>query len=126
MHAWFGRGDLCSKEPVLSVIDQILGWLMVALGTAHCVTSFRIQPLSHISVGLTGTAVAIIIGGFLNLSRARNKDGLMRAFAVVANLLVLALAVGLAWPVRYNLLHNWQMLGILVVTVIELLFSFRG
>jgi hypothetical protein len=34
--------------------------------------------------------------------------------------------VGIAWPARYHLLHNWQALGILVVTVIELLFALRG
>jgi hypothetical protein len=27
--------------------------------------------------------------------------------------------------VRYRLLNNWQVLGILVVTVVELLFAFR-
>jgi len=36
------------------------------------------------------------------------------------------LAVGIAWPVRYHLLHNWLVLGILIVTVIELLFAVRG
>jgi len=44
---------------------------------------------------------------------------------VIGNLLILALAVGIAWPARYHLLHNWQTLGILLVTVIELLFTFR-
>jgi len=28
--------------------------------------------------------------------------------------------------VRYHLLHNWLVLGILIVTVIELLFAVRG
>jgi hypothetical protein len=45
---------------------------------------------------------------------------------VIGNLLILVLAVGIAWPVRYHLLHNWQVLGILIVTVIELLFAVRG
>jgi hypothetical protein len=31
----------------------------------------------------------------------------------------------IAWPERYHLLHNWQVLGILIVTAIELLFAFR-
>lgn len=52
--------------------------------------------------------------------------GLTRAFSVIGNLLILVLAVGIAWPMRYHLLHNWQALGILVVTVIELLFALRG
>jgi len=68
----------------------------------------------------------MIIGGFLNVSRARHSDGLTRAFSAIGNLLILALAVGIAWPVRYYLLHNWQTLGILVVTAIELLFALRG
>jgi hypothetical protein len=37
----------------------------------------------------------------------------------IGNVLILVLAVGIAWPVRYHLLHNWQALGILVVTAIE-------
>jgi hypothetical protein len=28
--------------------------------------------------------------------------------------------------VRYHLLHNWQALGVLVVTVVELLFALWG
>lgn len=110
----------------MNVVDQIFGWLMIALGVAQCVTSFRVQPLSHLTVWLSGTAVAMLVTGFLNVSRARNKDGLTRAFSLIANLLILALAVALAWPVRYHLLHDWQALGILIVTVIELLFAFHG
>jgi hypothetical protein len=45
---------------------------------------------------------------------------------VIGNLLILVLAVGIAWPVRYHRLHNWQALGILIVTAIELLFALRG
>jgi hypothetical protein len=70
--------------------------------------------------------VAIIVSGFLNVSRARHNDALTRAFSVIGNLLILVLAVGIAWPVRCHLLHNWQAFGILVVTAIELLFALRG
>jgi hypothetical protein len=65
----------------------------------------------------------MIVGGFLNVSRGRHSDGLTRAFSVIGNLLILVLAVGIAWPVRYHLLHNWQVLGFLVVTVVELLLN---
>ena len=106
--------------------DQIFGWLMIAFGVAQSVTNFRIQSSSHLSLSLSGTAAAMIVGGFLNVSRARHSDGLTRAFSVIGNLLILVLAVGIAWPVRYHLLHNWQALGILIVTVIELLFAVRG
>jgi hypothetical protein len=67
-----------------------------------------------------------MVSGFLNVSRARHSDGLTRAFSVVGNLLILVLAVGIAWPVRYHLFHNCHALGILVVTVVELLFALRG
>jgi hypothetical protein len=106
--------------------DQIFGWLMIAFGVAQSVTNFRIQSSSHLSLSLSGTAAAMMIGGFLNVSRARHSDGHTRAFSVIGNLLILVLAIGIAWPVRYHLLHNWQALGILVVTVIELLFALRG
>ena len=68
----------------------------------------------------------MIVSGFLNVSRARHSDRPTRAFSVIGNLLILVLAVGIAWPVRYHLLHNWQALGILIVTAIELLFALRG
>jgi len=77
-------------------------------------------------LSLSGTAAAMIVGGFLNVSRARHSDGLARAFSVIGNLLILVPVVGMAWPVRYHLLHNWQALGILIVTVVELLFALRG
>jgi hypothetical protein len=51
----------------------------------------------------------MIVNGFLNVSRARHSDGLTRAFSLIANLLILVLAMGLAWPLRYHVLHNWQM-----------------
>jgi hypothetical protein len=54
----------------------------------------------------------MIVGGFQNVSRARHSDGLTQSFSVIGNLLILVLAVGIAWPVRYHLLHNWQALGI--------------
>ena len=110
----------------MNTLDQIFGWLMIAFGVAQSVTNFRIQSSSHLTVSLSGTTAAMIVGGFLNVSRARHSDGLTRAFSVIGNLLTLVLAVGIAWPVRYHLLHNWQALGILVVTVIELLFAVRG
>jgi hypothetical protein len=109
----------------MNALDQIFGWLMIAFGVAQSVTSFRIQSSSHLSLSLSGTAAAMIVSGFLNVSRVRHSDGLTRAFSVIGNLLILVLAVGIAWPVRYHLLHNWQALGILVVTAIELLFVFR-
>ena len=63
----------------MNILDQVFGWLMIALGVAHCVTNFRIQPLSHLTVLLSGTAAAMIAGGFLNVVRARHQDGLTRA-----------------------------------------------
>jgi hypothetical protein len=77
----------------------------------------RIRPLAILKVWLSGTAAAMIINGFLNVSPAQHSYGLAQAFSLIPNLL---LAVGLAWPVRHQLLHNWQMLGILIVTVVEL------
>ena len=111
----------------MKTLDQFFGWLMIVLGVTQCITSLRIQPLSlSLAAGLSGTAVAIILAGFLNVGRARHGDGLTRAFSLIANLLVLVLAVGIAWPVRYHhLLHDWQKLGIMVVTVVELLFAIQ-
>jgi uncharacterized membrane protein HdeD (DUF308 family) len=109
----------------MNALDQIFGWLMIAFGIAQSVTNFRLQSASHFTLSLSGTAVAMIVGGFLNVSRVRHNDALTRAFAVIGNLLLLVLAVVIAWPVRYHLLNNWLALGILAVTVVELLFALR-
>jgi uncharacterized membrane protein HdeD (DUF308 family) len=77
----------------MNALDQIFGWLMIAFGVAQSVTNFRIQSSSHLTLALSGTAAAIIVGGFLNVSRARHSDGLTRAFSVIGNLLILVLAV---------------------------------
>jgi len=110
----------------MNALDQIFGWLMIAFGVAQSVTNFRIQSSSHLTLSLSGTAAAMIVSGFLNVSRVRHSDALTRAFSVIGNLLSWVLAVGIAWPVRYHLLHNWQALGVLSVTVVELLFALRG
>ena len=110
----------------MNALDQIFGWLMIAFGVAQSVTNYRIQSSSHLSLSLSGSAEAMIVSGFLNVSRARHSDGLTRAFSVIGNRLIPVLAAGIAWPVRYHLLHNWQALGILIVTAIELLFALRG
>jgi hypothetical protein len=78
----------------MNALDQIFGWLMIAFGVAQSVTNFRIQTASHLTLSLSGTAAAMIVSGFLNVSRARHSDGLTRAFSVIGNLLILALAVG--------------------------------
>jgi uncharacterized membrane protein HdeD (DUF308 family) len=107
----------------MQVIDQFFGWLMIAFGVAQCITSFRIHP-SHLTAGLSATAVAIIAGGFLNVSRNQHSDGLTRAFSLITNLLILVLAVGSAWPLRYHLLHDWQKLGTIIAAALELFFAF--
>ena len=112
----------------MNALDQIFGWLMIAFGVAQSVTNFRIQSSSHLTLSLSGTAAAMIVGGFLNVSRTRHGDGLTRAFSVGGNLLILVLAIGIAWPVRYHLLHNWQPLEILLTirTLTWSLATFNG
>jgi hypothetical protein len=55
----------------MNALDQIFGWLMIAFGIAQSVTNFRIQSAGHLTLSLSGTAAAMIVGGFLNVSRAR-------------------------------------------------------
>jgi hypothetical protein len=59
----------------MNALDQIFGWLMIAFGVAQSVTNFRIQSASHLTLSMSGTAAAMIVGGFLNVSRARHSDG---------------------------------------------------
>ena len=53
-----------------NALDQIFGWLIIAFGVAQSVTNFRIQSSSHLTLSLSGTAVAIIVAGFLNFSHS--------------------------------------------------------
>jgi hypothetical protein len=59
-------------------------------------------------LSLSGTAAAVIVSGFLNVSRARHSDGLTRAFSVIGNLLILMLAVEIAWDSGSEVDECWK------------------
>ena len=68
----------------------------------------------------------MIFCAFLNLVRAyRPSDRLVAKISSVANLLLLVLAMLLAWVLRHHLKQNPQAIVLVAIVVVELLLSAR-
>ena len=96
----------------MKTLGQIFGWLMIAFGVAQSVTNFRIQSASHLTLALSGTAAAMIVSGFLNVSRARHAMGSPSVLGDREP----ADPCACGGDCMACVLHNWQVLGILIVT----------
>ncbi|HWR35816.1 MAG TPA: hypothetical protein VN622_08125 [Clostridia bacterium] len=108
----------------MSIIDKILGWVMVALGVAHSVGTFALyKPLNRNAAWFFGSGVALVAVGMLNLVRARKSDAFTRGCSVIANSLALILTVAVLWSLGRNVMDSPQAIAVGVVIVLELIFS---
>ncbi len=108
----------------MSVVDKILGWLMVAFGVAHSFGTFAVyHPLNRSAVWFFGSGVAVIAIGMLNLIRARKPDAFTRGCCVLANALLLVICVSMIWSLGRGVMHEPQALALTCVTLLELIFS---
>ena len=108
----------------MTVVDKILGWLMVAFGVAHGLATFAVHHAVNMgAVWFFGTGVAMIAIGMLNLIRADKSDAFIRVCCVMANSLLLAICVALAWSLGRAVIHNVQVLAVGTITLLELIFS---
>lgn len=108
----------------MSVVDKILGWLLVAFGVANCVGTFAMyHPLNRSAIWFFGSGVALIAVGMLNLIRARKPDAFTRGCCVLANALLLVMSVALMWELGRGVMHSPQALAITAITLLELVFS---
>ena len=54
----------------MNALDQIFGWLMDCLRGGSVRYELPHSVVRHLTLSLSGTAVAIIVGGFLNFSHS--------------------------------------------------------
>jgi len=108
----------------MKVIDQLFGWVLVALGVVWFAFTFRAHGFSSFSVYSPG--VLIIIAGLVNVSRASTSNGLLRFTAAFATSYVLVMAAMNAFTLRAVLRQNPQAPILVIASVIEIIFCIWG
>jgi hypothetical protein len=112
----------------MRTLDRFLGWTLLAFGSLHTVVGVGVmwRALDLNSAWFFSGGLAIILGAFLNLLRAyRIPDRAVARTSILANLLLLVLAVLLAWALRHELKGNPQA-GIFVLLIaVQLFVSLR-
>jgi hypothetical protein len=112
----------------VTTLDRFLAWTLLAFGCLH--TAVGVTLLSRMlkldSAWFFSGGLAIILGAFLNLLRAyRPHDRAVARTSVLANLLLLTLAIVLAWILRHELKGNPQAGVFVLLVVTQLLISVR-
>ena len=109
-------------------LDRAFAWILLTFGSLHTAAGVALmsKTLSLDSAWFFGGGLAVIFGAFLNLVRAyRPPDKLVLRTSVLANLLLLVLAVILVWVLRHDLKQNPQAVVFIPLAVAELLFSVK-
>jgi hypothetical protein len=112
----------------MKTLDRVLAWTLLALGSLHTAVGVALlsKTLSLNSAWFFGGGLAVIFAAFLNMVRAyRPPDKLVLRTSVLANLLLLVLAVILMWVVRHDLKQNPQVIVFIALVVAELLLSVK-
>jgi hypothetical protein len=112
----------------MKTLDRVLAWALLALGGLHTAVGVTLlsKTLSPDSAWFFGGGLAVIFGAFLNLVRAyRPPDKLVLRTSVLANLLLLVLALILMWVSRHGLKQNPQVIVFIALVVAELLLSVK-
>jgi hypothetical protein len=112
----------------MKTLDRILAWVLLALGCLHTVGGvvLMFKSLNLDSAWFFSGGLAVIFGAFLNLVRAyRPPDKVVARTSVLANLLLLILAVLLCWVLRHDLKQNPQAIVLVTVVVLEFFLSAR-
>lgn len=108
----------------MKIVDQLFGWVLVALGVIWTAFTFRAHGFAGISFYAPG--VIIILCGFVNVARAGASSGMLRFASVFANIFVLSLSLANAFSMRAVLRQNPQAPILVVAAVIETIFSIWG
>jgi hypothetical protein len=112
----------------MKTLDRVFAWVLLVLGGLHTAGSVVLMSknLSLNSAWFFSGGLAVIFCAFLNLIRVyRAPDRLVAKISSVANLLLLVLAMLLAWVLRHDLKHNPQVIVLVTIIVLELLLSAR-
>jgi hypothetical protein len=105
----------------MKIVDQLFGWVLVALGIVWCAFTFRAHGVSAVSWYSSG--VLIVVAGLVNIARAGASNGFLRFGSACANIFVLALALATAFSLRAVLRQNPQAPVLAVAAAIETIFS---
>lgn len=112
----------------MKTLDRVLGWTLLVFGCVHIAASVVLMS-RNLNVNTAWSfsgGLAIIFGAFLNLIRAyRPPDKVVARASVLANLLLLVLAVLLCWVLRSELRQNPQAVVFVPLLVLELFLSAR-
>ncbi len=112
----------------MKTLDRILAWTLLAFGCLHTAIAVVLMSknLNLDSAWFFSGGLAMIFGAFLNLIRAyRPPDQVVARISVLANLLLLVLAVLFCWVLRHDLMQNPQVVVFVPLVVLELLLSVR-
>jgi hypothetical protein len=112
----------------MKTLDRVLIWILLAFGSLHTAAGVVLmsKTLSLDSAWFFGGGLAVIFAAFLNMVRAYGPpDNLVLRTSVLANLLLLVLAVILVWVLRHDLKQNPQAVVFIALAVAELLFSVK-
>jgi hypothetical protein len=108
----------------MSVVDKILGWLLVVFGAVHTVEGIaHHHTFSANGAWFFGTGVALVAAGFLNVARARKPDVFMRVACVITNAMLVLIPLALMFTMGRGALHSWHLLAITGVIVLELIIA---
>ena len=112
----------------MKTLDRVFAWVLLVLGCLHTVGGvvLMLKSLSLDSAWFFSGGLAVIFCAFLNLVRAyRPPDKAVTRTSVLANLLLLALAMLLGWVLRHDLGQNPQAIVLIAIVVLELVLSVR-
>ncbi len=75
----------------MRMLDRIALLIVLILGIGHVVATIRYTPgVNEAAAWFSGSGLALLFAGLLNLARLRTKENAPRRLCVLANLLTLA------------------------------------
>jgi hypothetical protein len=112
----------------MTTVDRFLGWTLLAFGCLHTAVAVILisRTLNLESAWFFSGGLAVIFGALLNLLRAYGTPGnAVARTSVFANLLLLILAILLAWVLRHELRRNPQAAIFVPLVALQLTLSVR-
>jgi hypothetical protein len=113
---------------MMTTLDRFLSWTLLTFGCLHTAAGVVLlsRSLNLDSAWFFSGGLAIVLGALLNLLRTyRPPDRAVARTSVLANLLLLTLAILLAWVLRHQLKGNPQAAVFVPLVAVQLLFSLR-
>ncbi|HLW55374.1 MAG TPA: hypothetical protein VKW06_21275 [Candidatus Angelobacter sp.] len=113
----------------MKAFDLVLSWILLAFALLHTTAAVAVMSKNFTidSAWFFAGGLAIIFGVFLNLIRAhRPGDKAIARTSLLTNLLLVILSLLLCVALRHQLKQNPQAVVLVLLVVLELLFSLRS